>query len=155
MTSPIVPDVPPDVDDAPPTLGRCAYCAWQFVFPTLAAKDKGEAKHAERWHGDITIATDEVCQQMVNSHSDEAQLVVEAIEACARVNHGRVDPNVVRELLPRLEHPQVVGSVYRVMRNDGRLRPVDQGVNNDTRAGNAGKPSTIYQLVANGQAGVA
>jgi hypothetical protein len=131
------------------------FCKWEFMFPTLAAKEKGVAKHGERWHGDVSVDTDEVCEQMVVNHSDEAQLVVEAIVAVARVNHGKVDPNAVRELLPTLEHPQVIGSVYRVMRNDGRLKPVEQGVNNDTKSGNAGKPQPIYEYVGHGQAGVA
>lgn len=147
--------VPPEVDDAPPTLGRCAFCKWEFMFPTLVAKEKGQTKHAERWHGDISVDTDEVCEQMVATHSDEAQLVVEAIVACARVNGGRVDPNVVREMLPRLEHPQVIGSVYRVMRNDGRLERLEPGVNNDTASGNAGKPQWVYRLVADDRSATA
>lgn len=142
MTEPLI-----DVDDAPPTLGRCAYCPWEFMFPTPTAKDKGEEKHLERWHGDITPATDQVCEQMVNNHSDEAALVVEAIEACARMSNGVVDQNLVRRLLPRLEHPQVIGSVYRVMKNAGRLKPLDKNINDDTRSRNVGKEQARYALV--------
>lgn len=148
MTGPLLPDVPADVDDAPATLGRCAYCSWEFMFPTEAAKDKGEEKHLERWHGDITPATDQVCEQMVANHGDEAQLVVEAIEAAARMSSGVVDQNLVRRLLPRLEHPQVIGSVYRVMKNGGRLKPLDKNINDDTRSRNVGKEQARYALVA-------
>lgn len=135
-----------DTDDRPPTLGSCPYCAWEFVFPTVAAKEKGEAKHAERWHGEVTPGTDELCDEMVARHGDEHTEIVRAIEACAVVNHGRVDPNVVRQMLPPGITPQLIGAVYNVLRRSGRLQPIEQGVNNDTHGRNVGKPMTIYRL---------
>jgi hypothetical protein len=88
-----------DIDDTPPTLGTCDLCGWQFMFPTVFAKEKGVDKHHERWHGDLASQTDEVCDRLWIERGDERAKVVKAVEAVALLNGGDVDWNTVRGLI--------------------------------------------------------
>lgn len=125
----------------------CPYCVWGPQVANVSHKEKAEAAHRERWHSEQTPGTDELCDELVATHVNERDVIERAIEACAVVNQGRVDPNVVRELLPPGITPQLIGAVYNVLRRRGRLEPVEQGVSTDTQGRNVGKPTTVYRLV--------
>jgi len=121
-------------------------CQWSQWRDDPQAAQRIYEQHLARWHADAPPATDELCQRMVAEHAGEAETVVLAIETAWRM-YGRVDPNEVRPLIPPGITAQVIPSVYNVLKRQGRLRPVEQGVSNDTHGRNVGKVTTIYRLV--------
>jgi hypothetical protein len=128
-------------------LATCAHCPWEITVPTLARKQAAEAAHTELRHSTPAPVSDDVCDQLALTHPSEMQVVIDTIEACARVNHGQVDPNVVRELLPAGITPQVIPAAYNRMRRQGRLEVVGETPNLDTRGRNTNKKSTLYKLI--------
>lgn len=129
----------------------CGLCPWSQVFPDDATADRMLTGHRDRMHPDI-VPVDEVCDQLWEDHSSERDAVIWAIEYVAGQNGGRVDPNEVRTLIPPHVTPQVVGSVYNVLRRRGRLRLTGEKVPNLDRKGrNTNKDCSIYELVAEGR----
>lgn len=129
-------------------IARCGYCPGvEVLCVSEEHKAKVERTHQEKWHGELTPGTDALCDELVATHVDERDAIVKAIRACAVVNNGRVDPNVVRQMLPPGITPQLIGATYNVLRRQGVLEPAEQGVNQDAHGRNQGKPMTIYRLV--------
>lgn len=122
-------------------------CAFEVPCDTPTRRDELELAHMRRWHADSPPATDDLCQQLFEQHANESEVVIQAIEYVARRFGGRVDPNEVRPLIAPGITPQVIGSVYRVLRKRGRLTVDGENVNNDTRGRNAGKKQPVYRLV--------
>jgi hypothetical protein len=137
-----------DIDDTPPTLGTCDLCGWQFMFPTVFAKEKGVDKHHERWHGDLASQTDEVCDRLWIERGDERAKVVKAVEAVALLNGGEVDWNTVRGLIDGEVSSGVPGAVVNVLQRQGRLVFVREVQSTDRKSRNTNKKSRVYQLVA-------
>lgn len=141
-----------DIDDRPPTLGTCEYCEWEFNFPTVPAKDKGEAVHLERWHAELAPPTDELCEALVQAHPDDFEVVVAAFRAAAARHNGEVDQNFVRAILPPSLNPRVISATYRVMRAKGRkggpgLVKIGTNISDDIRGRNAGREQPLYRWV--------
>jgi len=131
----------------------CGYCTWGPQVWSEDEKERKEQAHRDRWHADVAPDTDEMCARMIDEHADARTLVVKAIEAVALLNGGQVDPNAVRDTLPRdLKPPQIIGAVYRMMRAPGGLdgrQLVEDGdvVSTDSHGRNTGKRVPRYRLV--------
>lgn len=122
-------------------------CDFEVLCDSAVDQQRIETAHLQRWHADSPPATDDLCQQVFEQHANESEVVIQAIEYVARRFGGRVDPNEVRPLIAPGITPQVIGSVYRVLRKRGRLTVDGENVNNDTRGRNAGKKQPVYRLV--------
>jgi len=121
-------------------------CNWSQWRDNPQAAQRIYEQHVARWHADAPPATDDLCTQLVAEHAGETEVIIAAFETAQRM-YGRVDPNEVRGLIPPGITPQLVGATYNVLKRQGRLRPVEQGVSTDTHGRNVGKPTTVYQLV--------
>jgi hypothetical protein len=124
----------------------CGVCPWSQVFPNEATADRMLAQHYERQHPDL-VPIDEVCDRLWDDHGSERDAIIWAIEHIGAENAGRVNPNLVRQLIPPHVTPQLIGSVYNVLVRRGRLRRSDEQVpNTDRRGRNTNKNLPVYYL---------
>lgn len=128
-------------------LNTTAPCSgFEVVCASAQHKDRVEQAHLSRYH-DAAGATEGVTDDMWARHGEERALIVKAIEATALVNAGKVDMNVVRQLIPDVVTPQLVGAVVNVLLRQGRLERIGWTTNEDRRGRNNGKPAPLYALV--------
>ena len=127
-------------------LNTAAPCEFEVVCQSEQHKDRVEQAHMSRYH-DALAATEDVTDEMWTRHADERALIIKAIEATALVNGGKVDMNVVRQIIPDVVTPQLVGAVVNVLLRQGRLERVGWTTNQDRRGRNQGKPAPLYALV--------
>jgi hypothetical protein len=82
----------------------------------------------------------------------DRELIRAAIEADALAHDGIVSPNRVRAALSN-EHgltvrPRMLSAAYSALQAENKLRSLGwQGVNDDTRSGNAGRPMRLWQWI--------
>jgi hypothetical protein len=123
-------------------------CAFATPVRNAEHRERVELHHLKQWHGLAEPETDEACDALLAAHPADMALVVQAIEACARVNAGIVDQNVVRQLLANDPvMPQIVGPTYKRLKKEGRLVKHGTNISDDKKGGNAGKPQVVYRLV--------
>jgi hypothetical protein len=123
---------------------------FEVVCQSEQHKERVEQAHMNRHH-DASVPTESVTDDMWSRHADERALIVKAIEATAFVNGGKVDMNVVRQLIPEVVTPQLVGAVVNVLLRQGRLERVGWTTNQDRRGRNVGKPAPLYALVGDNE----
>lgn len=135
------------------TLAKCkAKNPCQFELDVAPNKvDEYEQRHitSSPLHADeAPPTTAQICDDMVDRHPTEVDIVTRVIETVAAENAGRVNPNIVRLRIPGGVTPQVVPSTYNVLLREGRLRPTGVKVPNTDRKGrNTNKDIEIYELV--------
>lgn len=104
-----------------------------FAFPSTAV-DPDTASLLELIDGDPLHETDRAA-------------VIDAILAVARAHGGEINPNLVRERIPRSVYHRVVGSTYRSLTQRGIIAVAGWVVSEDKHGRNSGKPARKYRLV--------
>lgn len=75
---------------------------------------------------------------------EDRNLIARAIRDDAAANGGRVDPNRVRRALAGQVKPQRVGPVYRLLAQQGVIRPDGWVVSDDKHGRNSGRPVRVW-----------
>lgn len=127
-------------------LNATAPCTFEVICNSEQHKQRVEQTHMERRHA-ADATPEDVANDMWARHEDERALILKAIEATALVNGGQVDMNVVRQLIPDVVTPQLIGAVVNVLIRQKRLERIGWTTNTDTRGRNVGKPLPLYALV--------
>jgi len=127
-------------------LNTTAPCNFETVCNSEQHRDRVQQSHMERQHA-AAPAADDISDDMWSRHVDDRALIVKAIEATALVNGGKVDMNVVRQIIPDAVTPQLVGAVVNVLLRQGRLERIGWTTNQDRKGRNVGKPAPLYCLV--------
>jgi hypothetical protein len=125
---------------------ECPRCpSWQVQVFGDAEKRRLEDKHNARKHAETA---ENITEAMYDdpSHQGDREAIEAAIRAVARFHNGTVDPNKVRKQLPSHVQPQMVGTVYRVMKNRGALVVIGEVENTDTKGRNTHHRLPLYRL---------
>jgi hypothetical protein len=86
---------------------------------------------------------------VVDPHAGERDRIAATIAAVAARHGGRVSTNDVREALRgSVDHPRLVGQVYRALRQRGVLVEAGAERSTDVAGGNAGRWVPVYDYVS-------
>lgn len=125
---------------------ECPKCPrWQVLVFSDAERRRLEGKHNQRLHAETA---ENITEAMYDdpTHQGDREAIEAAIRTVARYHHGVVDPNAVRKQIPSHVQPQMVGTVYRVMKNRGALVVIGEVENTDTKGRNTHHKLPLYRL---------